>query len=130
MNRYPDVADTEGNGHGLGTLGAAGQSAANTVKAKASKSSGEFHNFVTDIEDLITSMTSLTGQDLERAKEKLSERVESAKQSLSEAGTEIAERARESARVTNTYVHEHPWTAVGIGAILGLLVGIAVNRRL
>jgi ElaB/YqjD/DUF883 family membrane-anchored ribosome-binding protein len=91
---------------------------------------GELHNFIADIEDLITSMTPLTGADLERAKQKLTERVEAAKESLTEVSTEIAERARESARVTNTYVHEHPWQSVGIGAILGLLVGIALNRRM
>lgn len=69
------------------------------------------------------------GEDLERASEKLAERVDAAKKTLTEAGTEIAVRARQSARATNDYVHGHPWQAVGIGAILGLLVGIAVSRR-
>jgi ElaB/YqjD/DUF883 family membrane-anchored ribosome-binding protein len=126
MNRYPDIAESEGNGHSAGSIGSKGtQSAA----AKAPRK-GELHNFISDVEDLITSMTPLSGADLERAKQKLSQRVEAAKQSLTEASTELAERARESARVTNTYVHEHPWQSVGIGAILGLLVGIAINRRI
>ena len=106
-----------------------GDSGTQTAAPKASKS-GEFKNFIADIEDLITSMTPLTGADLERAKAKLAERVEVAKESLTEVSTEIAERARQSARVTNTYVHEHPWQSLGIGAILGLLVGIALNRRI
>jgi len=126
MNRYPDIAESEGNGHGAGALGATGTRSA---EANASRK-GELHNFISDVEDLITSMTPLTGADLERAKQKLTERVEAAKESLTEVSNEIAERARESARVTNTYVHEHPWQSVGIGAILGLLVGIAINRRM
>jgi ElaB/YqjD/DUF883 family membrane-anchored ribosome-binding protein len=126
MNRYPDIAESEGNGHGLGALGTKGTKPATAKAAKA----GEFQNFIADIEDLITSMTPLTGADLERAKARLAERVEAAKESLTEVSTEIAERARQSARVTNTYVHEHPWQSVGIGAILGLLVGIALNRRI
>jgi ElaB/YqjD/DUF883 family membrane-anchored ribosome-binding protein len=69
------------------------------------------------------------GEDLGRATEKLAERVGAAKRTLTEAGTEVAARARKSARATNDYVHGHPWQAVGIGAILGLLVGIAVKRR-
>ena len=69
------------------------------------------------------------GADLERASEKLAERVDAAKKTLTEAGTEIAARARQSARATNDYVHGHPWQALGIAAILGLLVGIAVKRR-
>ena len=126
MNRHPDIAETEGNGHGLGTIGTAG---AKVATARAPKT-GELQNFIADIEDLITSMTSLSGEDLNRAKEKLAERVEAAKQSLDEVSSEIAERARRSARVTNAYVHEHPWQSVGIGAILGLLVGLAVSRRM
>lgn len=123
MSRYPDIAETEGNGHGTTLHGA------RPARAKA-ESTGEFSSFVSDIEHLITSMTSLTGQDLERAKQKLTERVEAAKVTLSEAGGRIAETARQSARATDTYVHEHPWQSVGIGAILGLLVGIAVSRKL
>ncbi len=127
MNRYPDIAESEGNGHSARTLATDAKSA---VAQASRKGKGELHNFISDVEDLITSMTPLTGADLERAKQKLTERVGAAKESLTEAGTEIAERARESARVTNTFVHEHPWQSVSIGAILGLLVGIAINRRM
>lgn len=126
MSRYPDIAETEGNGHGTSATRLQGGSATKTPSAP----SGEFSNFISDIEHLISSMTTLTGKDLERAKEKLAERVEAAKVTLTEAGGRIAETARQSARATDTYVHEHPWQSVGIGAILGLLVGIAVSRRL
>lgn len=125
MSKYPDIVESEGNGHSLGTMATAGVKSAT---ARAPKTS-EFQNFIADIEDLITSMTPLSGADLDRAKERLAERVEAAKESLTEVGGEIAERARRSARVTNAYVHEHPWQSVGIGAILGLLVGLAVSRR-
>jgi ElaB/YqjD/DUF883 family membrane-anchored ribosome-binding protein len=127
MNRYPDIAESEGNGRSAGALAKGAKSA---VAQASRKGKGELHNFISDVEDLITSMTPLTGADLERAKQKLTERVQAAKESLTEVSAEIAERARESARVTNTYVHEHPWQSVGIGAILGLLVGIAINRRM
>lgn len=91
--------------------------------------SNEFHNFVTDVEDLVKSTTSLTGDDLVRAKAKLGARITAAKQSASEMGTAIADRARHTAKVTNTYVHEQPWQAIGIGAALGLLVGFGLARR-
>jgi len=91
--------------------------------------SREFHGFVSDIEHLITSMTPLTGEDLARAKAKLSERVTAAKESLSEMNGEIADRARKTARHTDHYVHEYPWQAIGIGAALGLLIGVAIARR-
>ncbi len=123
MSRNLDIAESERNGHGAGAMAAVGRKV-------AAAAPGEFQNFVADIEDLITSMTPLSGEDLARAKAKLTERVELAKESFSEVSGEIAERARQTARLTNTYVHEHPWQSIGIGAILGLLVGIAVSRRI
>ena len=123
MNRNLDIAESEGNGHGIGAMAATG-------KKLAAAAPGEFQNFVADIEDLITSMTPLTGEDLARAKAKLAERVELAKESFSGYGGQIADRARQTARVTDAYVRENPWTSIGIGAILGLLVGIAVSRRI
>lgn len=91
--------------------------------------SEEFHNFIADVEDLVKDTTSLTGADLAMAKEKLSARLASAKESLAELGTNVADKARKTADVTNNYVHEQPWKAVGIGATIGLLLGFALARR-
>ena len=122
MDRKPDLAETEGNGHHTRMQGSA-------VALAAPVASGEFQKFIADIEDLITSMTPLTGEDLARAKAQLSERVVAAKESLLEASDDIAGRARNAARSTNAYVQEHPWQAVGLGAAIGMLIGIAVSRR-
>lgn len=122
MQMKSNIAESDSNGHGVGSV-------ASAVSATAAGASGEFHNFISDIEDLITSMTSLTGEDLARAKARLSERVSAAKESIAEAGDEVAQRARKAARDTNHYVREHPWQAVGIGAALGLLIGILAARR-
>lgn len=89
----------------------------------------EFHSFVADMEDLIKSTTNLTGEELSRAKAKLNQRIAAAKVSVEEMGESIANRARKTAESTNTYVHEQPWTAVGVGAAAGLIVGYLLARR-
>lgn len=89
----------------------------------------EVRNFVADIGDLITATTSLTGADLARAKAKLVERAAAAKAALARMGNEVGERARQTARVTDDYVHDRPWQAIGIGALLGLVIGIVLARR-
>lgn len=119
------VSEPETNGHGAGST----PPAVATAAAAQPRAAGEFHNFLADIEDLITTMTSLTGEDLARAKAKLSERVATAKKSVEEMGGEIAHQARRSATVTNNYVHENPWQAIGIGAAVGLLLGFILARR-
>ena len=37
--------------------------------------------------------------------------------------------ARAAARATDVYVHESPWTAIGVAAGVGLLVGLILGRR-
>lgn len=91
--------------------------------------SGEYHRFLSDIEDMIEATTSLTGEDLAQAKAALSARLAAARESIAEAGGAVGDRARQAARVTDSYVHENPWQAIGIGAALGLLVGFLLARR-
>lgn len=106
---------------------------AETVAAKAnqvaSNASIEFQNFIADVEDLVKETTTLTGEDLNRAKAKLSARLADAKESVMEMSDEIAKRARSGATATNNYVHEQPWKAIGAGAAVGLLIGFALARR-
>lgn len=119
------ISELEANGRGSGSTPAAPAQA----EPDESEPRGEFHNFIADIEDLITSMTSLTGEDLTRAKAKLSARVAAARESIDEMSSEVVQRARKTARVTNRYVEDNPWQAVGIGAALGLLIGVLLGRR-
>lgn len=91
--------------------------------------SGEMHNLITDIEDLVKKATSLTGEELTAAKAKLTERLDAARVTFAEAGETVANKARNTATATNEYVHEQPWKAIGIGATVGLLLGFALVRR-
>lgn len=94
-----------------------------------SEISREFHNFLADIEDLVKKTTLLTGAELDEVKNKLNERIATAKTSVEEIGGEITHRARKSVADTNRYVHEQSWTAIGIGTAVGLLLGLALSRR-
>ncbi|MBA3582018.1 MAG: DUF883 domain-containing protein [Gammaproteobacteria bacterium] len=105
------------------------QSVSSLASSSRSRISEEFHNFLADIEELITQTTSLSGEDLARAKEKLNERVEMARESLDDMGGVIAQRARQTAAATDNYVRDQPWTAIGIGAALGVILGVVLARR-
>lgn len=97
--------------------------------AKADGVPREVRNFLTDIEDLISSTTSLTGEDLTRAKAQLIERVTAARASVEQMSVALTDRARNTAKVTNEYVHEQPWKAIGAGAAIGFLLGLVLARR-
>src|SRR5688500_5320644 len=101
-----------------------GASAPSVIAASNSAPSrASVHSFLTDIEGLIKATTSLTGEDLERARAKLNARVTAAKESVEEVSSAIADQVRDTVKITNGYVHARPWQAIGIGAALGLLIG-------
>jgi ElaB/YqjD/DUF883 family membrane-anchored ribosome-binding protein len=91
--------------------------------------SREFHNFIADMEDLVKATGNLTGEDLIKAKAKLTERVEAAKESISEMGESIVHRVGKGATITNQYVHEKPWNAIATTAVVGFLLGYILARR-
>lgn len=106
-----------------------GREPAARLAAAASEAPGEFQRFVADVEDLIEATTSLTGEDLSRAKASLSARVSAAKASLADMGSMVTSQARQAAKATDGYVHENPWQSIGIGAAVGLVVGFLIARR-
>lgn len=123
MQIAKNAQDLSANGQGASLTPSGSPNSAGTGIAR------EFHNFVADVEDLLTATTSLTGEDLAHARERLQERIASAKLSIENTGHAIAGRARRSAQATDHYVHQQPWQAIGIGALVGLTVGYLAGRR-
>lgn len=88
----------------------------------------EIHNFLSDIEQLVEETTSITGDDLARAKAHLGERIAQARHVLSDTGSAIAQSARRNAEVAQRLAKERPWTLMGIGLALGALLGFLLAR--
>lgn len=124
MKIQPNMSESAGNGRNAGSSSA-------SIAATESRSpmSREFHNFVADVEDIVTGTTSITAEDLVRVKTKLGERVAAVKEQFADAGDTVILRARRAAAVTDDYVREQPWVAVGICAAAGLVLGFALGRR-
>ena len=56
-------------------------------------------------------------------------RLKGARIRLAEAEATLMAKTRAAARATDAYVHESPWTAVGVAAGVGLLLGLVLSRR-
>ena len=84
---------------------------------------------VADAEALLRASAGEASAGYASAREKLEATLASARAELSRAERAIVERARAAARVTDDYVHDHPWQAIGIGAGVGLLLGLLIGRR-
>ncbi len=48
---------------------------------------------------------------------------------MHDAQDAVIARSRRAARVTDEYVHDNPWQAIGLSAVAGLLLGVLISRR-
>jgi len=83
---------------------------------------------VSDAEELLRATASQAGEKVSAARERIQDNLAAAKERLAIAQETVAEKTRQAARVTDEYVHENPWKAVGIAAGAGLIVGMLISR--
>ena len=89
----------------------------------------DFKIVVADAEELLKATASQAGEKVAVARERIQDSLHKAKVKLADAEDVIVQRGKLAARATDDYVHENPWRAVGIGAGIGLIIGLLVGRR-
>lgn len=83
---------------------------------------------VSDAEELLRATAGQAGEKVSAARERIQENLAAAKVRLAAAEEVVVARAKQAAKATDDYVHENPWKAVGIGAGVGLIVGMLISR--
>ncbi len=89
----------------------------------------DFKIVVADAEELLKATASTAGEKVSVARERIQDSLHKAKVKLAEAEDVIVLKGKEAAHVTDEYVHENPWRAVGIAAGVGLIIGLLIGRR-
>ncbi len=82
-----------------------------------------------DAEELLHQATKASGEQAAELRRRAQSAISNAKARLGDAEHRVVEQAKTAAKVTDTWVHDHPWSAVGIAAGIGLLLGLVINRR-
>jgi ElaB/YqjD/DUF883 family membrane-anchored ribosome-binding protein len=82
-----------------------------------------------DAEELLNATASQAGEKITAARARIQANLKVAKKRLDEAGGVAADRAKVAAKVTDEFVRDHPWQAVGVGAAVGLILGMLISRR-
>lgn len=80
-------------------------------------------------EDLLKQAASTTGERAAELRESALARLKQAKEKAADVQVVVVEKGKKAARVTDDYVHEHPWQALGIAAGIGMLAGLLINRN-
>ena len=89
----------------------------------------DFKAIVTDADDLLQATAKVSGEGFSAARAKFAEQLDSAKTSLAQAERQIVDKAKQAATATDDYVKGNPWTAVGMAAGVGILIGFLFAKR-
>lgn len=89
----------------------------------------ESQEILEQTEALLAEAGSATGKEAEALRARIASSLRDARERLGSAEKLAVEKARAAAKATDTYVRENPWTAVGVGAAVGVLIGMLIARR-
>ena len=89
----------------------------------------DFRLVVADAEELLRLTANQAGDKATELRARVQDHLVVAKQKLADAELAVRDNAKAMARVTDDYVRDNPWRAVGVAAGVGFFVGLLISRR-
>jgi ElaB/YqjD/DUF883 family membrane-anchored ribosome-binding protein len=84
---------------------------------------------ISDAEEVLSATADQAGDKVATLRARVQARLHDAKVRLGEAEAVLVAKTKAAARATDAYVHESPWTSIGVAAGVGLLLGLVISRR-
>ena len=100
-----------------------------TAEAAREQLVADMNSVIADAEALLQATAGEAGERIEAVRARARDSIKAAKQKVSEMEHSIVDQAKEATKAADDYVREHPWTAVGIAAAVGVVVGVLLSRR-
>ena len=101
----------------------------NGENANSEKFIGDLRNLVADAEELLKATASQAGERIAEARKKIDQSLVEGKKALADAEKTVRAKSKEYADTADDYVRENPWTAVGVAAGVGLVLGLLMRGR-
>lgn len=89
----------------------------------------DLKNLVADAEELLKATASQAGEKISAARQKIEQSLVEGKKALADAEKTVMAKSKECAEMADDYVRENPWTAVGVAAGVGLVLGILIRGK-
>lgn len=89
----------------------------------------EFDNIMADLQDLVRRAGKLSGQELAVIRQQITEKLGTAKEKFHHLSEDASTAAYKGVDGAEKMVKENPLQAVGIAALVGVAIGILLNRR-
>jgi len=99
------------------------------MSVQSEKLISDVKSLVSDTEDLVKATAAQAGEKIGDIRTRAQHAVNNLKPQLAKLETIVTEKAKTAASATDAYVREKPWTAIGISAGVGLIIGLLIGRR-
>jgi len=103
--------------------------ATQTLKDSQNRLRRDVHAVVDDAEALLRHAVRDAGEGYDDARGRLERSLKTARAELEGIEQAVLDNARRAKEATDEYVHQHPWQSMGIGAGVGLLLGMLISRK-
>lgn len=100
-----------------------------STTASRDKLMADLRVVIEDAEELLKVTAGQAGDKVADLRIRMQDRMDQAKKDLGQVQAAAVDQAREAAKATDHFVHDRPWTAVGIAAGVGLIAGLLIGRR-
>jgi ElaB/YqjD/DUF883 family membrane-anchored ribosome-binding protein len=97
-------------------------------EASREKLAGDLRTLIGDAEELLKASANQAGEKFAVARQKIEQSLVEGKKSLADAEKLVVQKSKEAVDVADDYVRENPWSAVGIAAAVGLVIGVLIRR--
>lgn len=89
----------------------------------------DFGAVLSEAEELLKRAGNETGDRARDLRSQVESKLLAAKARLQDLEGQALDQARYAARATDDYVHDNPWSAIGVAAAVGFVVGLVMTRR-
>lgn len=89
----------------------------------------DIKSVIFEAEEMLGATADQAGEKIGNLRERIQVRLADAKIRLVHAEEVLLAKTKATAQATDEFVHESPWTSIGIAAGVGLLVGMLISRR-
>jgi ElaB/YqjD/DUF883 family membrane-anchored ribosome-binding protein len=89
----------------------------------------DLNQVIKDAEELLRNSEGQNSEAFSSARHKFEHTLKHAKDELLRIEDLLITKTKDAAQATDQYVKENPWQSVGLGACVGLLVGLLISRK-
>ncbi|RUT64343.1 hypothetical protein CKG00_14170 (plasmid) [Morganella morganii] len=89
----------------------------------------ELKSLADTLESVLNTAESKSKEEVDSLKKKALAALENSRSRLAEGKEQVVQQTKEIAGKADNYVRENPWTGIGIGAAVGVVLGVLLARR-